>query len=472
MRESDGRVHYEIGRKLHRQGRLDEAIVSYRQALALSPTLFEAQNNLGAALLQGGNLDEAVEVLQRACELRPDFGQAHNNLGNVLQQQGRLDEAIAELRRAVELDPSFVDAHYNLGNAFAAQAHWEQAVENYRRALELDPYHAQSHFNLANALHQQGRLAEAVDAYRDAIAEKPDYTDALSNLGTVLKELNQAGEASDCYRQALDLRPNDRTLERNLRSALNRQLPAWHFPMLADNTRNEAYREALEKVVDASSRVLDVGTGSGLLAMIAGRAGAATVTGCEMSPAVAEAARQVIADNGYTERIAVVDKKSTALSIGEDMAQAANVLVSEIFDVGLLGEGVLPSLRHARRHLLTKDAIVIPRCACSPSSSSSLVCVPSIRSARSPDSICRRSTASGSRTIIWTYREALRESRRCVVQSFLVRALARLMLSTRGRRAGGQAVQFLEEYAAVQAGERISLDVRLSDTRIEFHRKS
>ena len=286
--------------------------------------------------------------------------------------------------------------------------------------------------------------------------------------------------------------------------------------MLADNTRNEAYREAFEKVVDASSRVLDVGTGSGLLAMIAGRAGAATVTGCEMSPAVAEAARQVIADNGYTERIAVVDKKSTALSIGEDMAQAANVLVSEIFDVGLLGEGVLPSLRHARRHLLTKDAIVIPRCA---TVFAKLVQLPRLRPVnplreisgfdlsafdrfRIPDDYLdiklalesHRSLSEEFFVASFNFRDLPSFTSETspiehgievtVTQAGSVHAVAfwfelwldeDIMLSTRpgdGLTAWGQAVQFLEEYAAVQAGERISLDVRLSDTRIEFHRKS
>ena len=363
MTANDNRQHLAAARLAHRQGRLADAIERYRRWLDVEPADAAACGELGAALLQAGQLDAAEQALRRALQLEPDRAVPRCNLGNVLQQQGRNEAAGAELTRALELDPALTVAHYNLGNVRAAQSDWLAAVDAFRRALATDPQHGPSWFNLGHALHQAGRLDDAVDAYRRACAAQPDDRRALGNLGSALMELNRAAEAAEVYERALVLYPGNALLEHDRRAALHRQLPAWHLPMLLDDVRNDAFRRALDKVVDRSSRVLDIGTGSGLLAMMAARAGAASVTACEMLPAVADAARQVVADNGYAGIVSIVARKSTALRVGTDLREPATVLVSEIVDAGLLGEGVLPTVRHALRHLVTAQAAVIPRAA-------------------------------------------------------------------------------------------------------------
>ena len=60
----------------------------------------------------------------------------------------------------------------------------------------------------------------------------------------------------------------------------------WHFDMMSDLKRNDAYERALIAAVKPGSIVLDIGTGSGLLAMMAARAGAKHVYACEMNPDV------------------------------------------------------------------------------------------------------------------------------------------------------------------------------------------
>jgi type II protein arginine methyltransferase len=95
--------------------------------------------------------------------------------------------------------------------------------------------------------------------------------------------------------------------------------------------------------------------------MMAARAGAAIVTTCEVVPAIAAAAREIIRVNGFADTIALKAKRSDELRIGSDMWARANLLVTETFSSGLLTEAVLPTLEHAREHLLTPDAVVIPR---------------------------------------------------------------------------------------------------------------
>ena len=76
---------------------------------------------------------------------------------------------------------------------------------------------------------------------------------------------------------------------------------------LMDRPRSEAFEKAICAAVAPGTHVLDVGTGSGLLALFAARAGAATVTALEFDPFIAQVARQNIEANGYQECIRVVE---------------------------------------------------------------------------------------------------------------------------------------------------------------------
>lgn len=142
-----------------------------------------------------------------------------------------------------------------------------------------------------------------------------------------------------------------------------RSVPRWHFPMLNDAKRNNAFAAALEQQIPAGSTVLDIGSGSGLLAMVAARAGAARVYTCEENPLLAEIARQTISGHGMSDVITVLDKRSTHLVVGRDIESRVDVVVSEIVDCGLIGEGMLPTIRHAREHLLAPGGLLIPASA-------------------------------------------------------------------------------------------------------------
>jgi predicted nicotinamide N-methyase len=137
-------------------------------------------------------------------------------------------------------------------------------------------------------------------------------------------------------------------------------IPRWHFAMLNDARRNAAFDRALRRVVRPGDHVLDIGAGTGLLAMMAVRAGASRVTTCEENPLLAEIARQTVLEHGLGDRITVVAKRSSELVLGEDLPGRPDLVVSEIVDCGLIGEGVLPTLRHARSDLLAPGGRLLP----------------------------------------------------------------------------------------------------------------
>lgn len=144
---------------------------------------------------------------------------------------------------------------------------------------------------------------------------------------------------------------------------VRQRVPRWHFAMLNDVERNDALVAALERGIPAGASVLDIGTGSGFLAMAAARAGAGRVITCEMNPILAEIARQVVAEHGLSDVITVIGRPSNELRMGRDIDRPVDVLISETVDCGLIGEGLLPSVRHAREHLLAPGGTMIPSAA-------------------------------------------------------------------------------------------------------------
>ena len=98
-------AHNGMGRVLDRQGKLEEALVHFREAVRINPRYFRAQSNLGASLARSGNLEEAIQHLREALRLEPRYAYGHNNLGIALAIQGQTQEAVAHFSEALRIDP-------------------------------------------------------------------------------------------------------------------------------------------------------------------------------------------------------------------------------------------------------------------------------------------------------------------------------------------------------------------------------
>lgn len=256
----------------------------------------------------------------------PLNGYAWKVLGAALTEMGRITDALVPLQKAVTLLPNDFEAHNNMGAILKILNRPREAEASLRQALKLNPACAEAH----------------------------------SNLGDTLAALYRMEEAIDCYREAINIKPSLIAAHKGQATALQTLVPLWHVPMMNDTIRNEAYYDALRGVITSKSNVLEIGTESGLLSMMAAKLGANSVTTCEAEPIIATMAKDIIEDNGLNHCIKVIAKKSTDVLIGEDLPQQADILVSEILSSGLLGEHVLSSIEDAKRRLLKPGCKIIP----------------------------------------------------------------------------------------------------------------
>ncbi|MES2337342.1 MAG: 50S ribosomal protein L11 methyltransferase [Pseudomonadota bacterium] len=204
----------------------------------------------------------------------------------------------------------------------------------------------------------------------DILARYPNVrgnAQAMALLSGVLTGKNRHGDALALALAAIRTAPDDMQVRHMIGDVLSAGVPRFHAPMLHDAARNRAYVSAIEAAVRPGMLVLEIGTGAGLLALVAARAGARVVT-CEANPAVAAAAREIVARNGYADRITVVAKQSDGLSVGDELDRPADLLVSEIFGDTLFGEGIVAAIADAKARLLKPGAPILPpraelRCA-------------------------------------------------------------------------------------------------------------
>jgi protein arginine N-methyltransferase 7 len=172
--------------------------------------------------------------------------------------------------------------------------------------------------------------------------------------GDVVRCLNLVKDA-----QATD--PDDPEIASTARTILARNVPGWHFPMMQDADRNQAFLQAIERAVKPGMKVLDIGSGSGLLAMMAARAGAAEVHSCEVNPVIADVAREIVGNNGFADQITLHTCNSKRLDPEADLGGRVDLIVSEIIGKDLVCEEVLPTMRDAVRRLAKPGAQFIPQ---------------------------------------------------------------------------------------------------------------
>jgi len=208
-------LHHILGPCLAAQSKYEEAVISFKRAVAAMPNMAELHYNLGAVLTNLQRHEEAIASYKKAVALAPGFADAHFNLGIAFQAEGRSQEAAEAYQRAIALQPGFFEAYGNLGTVLQQQGKLAEAINCYRKVIEINP-DAIGYFNLATALRDQGKLDDSIAHYRQAISMSPNYAQAYNNMGEVFRDQGNMQEAVSCYKQALAITPSHAQANYNL----------------------------------------------------------------------------------------------------------------------------------------------------------------------------------------------------------------------------------------------------------------
>jgi protein O-GlcNAc transferase len=193
---------------LHRQGRLKEAEVHYRNLLASAPSQFETLHLYGILKLQQGEFPEALTLISRAIDLNPSSLETRANLAAALVNLGRSAEAVEHCNAVLVRTPQDPGTLFNRGIAMMQMERNDDAFRDFSSVLAIDP-------NYANALYSRADVLVRLACHQEALADldrllelAPYHADALAKRGTILARLGRDAEAEATLDRALQAAPD------------------------------------------------------------------------------------------------------------------------------------------------------------------------------------------------------------------------------------------------------------------------
>jgi tetratricopeptide (TPR) repeat protein len=140
---------------------------------------------LGSALAGEGRMEEAIEQYNEAIRLKPYYTYSYNVRGIAFSDLGQYQRAIEDFNEGIRMRPDYADAYYNRGNAYSGLNQHQRALEDYSEVIRLSPDYVLAYLNRGNAYAILGQYQPAIENYNETIRLKPDNADAYYNRGMV-----------------------------------------------------------------------------------------------------------------------------------------------------------------------------------------------------------------------------------------------------------------------------------------------
>ncbi|PAV88559.1 hypothetical protein WR25_21848 [Diploscapter pachys] len=130
-------AHSNLASILQQQGKLQEAILHYKEAIRIAPTFADAYSNMGNTLKEMGDAQNALQCYTRAIQINPAFADAHSNLASIHKDSGNIPEAIQSYSTALKLKPDFPDAFCNLAHCLQIICDWTDYENRMKRLVAI-----------------------------------------------------------------------------------------------------------------------------------------------------------------------------------------------------------------------------------------------------------------------------------------------------------------------------------------------
>jgi tetratricopeptide (TPR) repeat protein len=121
------------------QGKIEQAISSFQQAVDSNPDYTEARIKLGISQGFAGRYDEAEQNLLYILQKRPSFADIYYYLGIIHASNKQILQAVQDLKKAVTINPTYKDAMLKLGVLYCQQQQYDLALNMLEHASRLDP---------------------------------------------------------------------------------------------------------------------------------------------------------------------------------------------------------------------------------------------------------------------------------------------------------------------------------------------
>ena len=156
------------------------SVALWEHAIAVTTANYRAEGNLGHALASEGRLDEAVYHYAEAVRIHPGYAEAHNNLGLALATQGKIDEAMPHFTEAIRLCRITSKRMAISAPRWPGEDRYAEAINHFAIAVRLQPEQgrarqnlARAHYDFGRVLAEQGNVKQAIQQFLEALRLEP-----------------------------------------------------------------------------------------------------------------------------------------------------------------------------------------------------------------------------------------------------------------------------------------------------------
>lgn len=179
-------AHYQLGQTYLHMGQLMAAYSEFNRTVNLRPSDVKARLDLASLALAGGKTDEAQAQATEVMALQPDNPDLHALLAGIAIKRGQKDKALAEIQRALELEPNRSSFHEDLALMQATDTTKGSDVESeLKKSISLDSKSVNPRLLLAAFYAGHNRWPEAEQTDRDAVAADPKSLQARISLSQI-----------------------------------------------------------------------------------------------------------------------------------------------------------------------------------------------------------------------------------------------------------------------------------------------
>ncbi|MDQ2840331.1 MAG: tetratricopeptide repeat protein [Acidobacteriota bacterium] len=187
-------------------GDLDKAIHSYRILLDKYPNIAAIRSNLGAALAAQGRYQQAIVEYKQALKLSEN-SQVRLNLGLAYYKAGDLTNAINTLKKARDESPSNLQIVTVLADSYLQRGEYKDVVDLLTPIQRADPANQALTYMLGTALVRDGQSAKG-QLVIDGLLRNGDSAEVHYLMGTTKVMAADFSGARDDFQKAAELNPN------------------------------------------------------------------------------------------------------------------------------------------------------------------------------------------------------------------------------------------------------------------------
>jgi tetratricopeptide (TPR) repeat protein len=188
------------GIDLYQKGDYSGAVVQFNQSMVYSPGSENAPKTfkfLALAYDKQGKTEEAIKVYKQAIAANPLDDTFRLSLGDLYKRNERENEALVEYAKAVELKPLSSDNRYALGQSYLSLGRLVEAQDQFTKVTQLAPNNPAGYFGLGQVFRKSERYDQAINNLNTAVSKDPTFANALMELGLTYTDMGEFDQAQN-----------------------------------------------------------------------------------------------------------------------------------------------------------------------------------------------------------------------------------------------------------------------------------